>query len=478
MEERIELSNNHKLYFLEDDILLMSGDDALKHFVSGGNHVVINYDSILSLSKEAKKSVYIGSAKRFISDLNRFMKSPLVKTVEKDFFKLNDGSVLYFYDDSNKDLYQHSMHITRKPETEIHLRRHGIKYELPEFLTYGPEVLKKGIIDIDYYGKDPNNLRVLNDIIDVNERIIFNNQIVRINNQIFYRTFQNLSSNKEKTHYFPTHDESLFYLERLNPNDHTFWAKDLKESGTFKPRNLEQRLAMKNLLDPNLEFNFVAGGSGTGKTMLSYVAAINLILGNEHNRNIEGGVKNRIVLFKPNDLIGGKKRDLGFLKGDKYEKMFPGMRSYEDVHRDSGLTSKFSFLELLEKFDRSKNNDKNKLGDNYLPIDYPCLEMDNLIWGRGRTFTNCVVIADEPQDYTPYEMKQLVERMGVGTKLILSGDVEQIDGEDLDENFNGLTYVVKTMIQEPHPRMSLNLLFNSLRNDGSRIMRNKKAPRI
>ena len=474
----MENSSKNKTYFLEDDVLLLSGSDALKHFVTGGNRVVMNYDSILGLANSDRRSNYRGAAIRFISELNNFMSGPLVEKVDKDCIKLKDGSSLHFYDSSKQELYKTSTHITRKPQNEISLRRQNILYALPEFLRYGPEVLERGVIDIQYNKGNANNIKTLNEIVDVNDKVVFNNQIVRVNNQIYYRVSQNLKSNDRKTHYYPANDS--FGLRRIDLDNSNFWAENLKASGNFSPLNLEQRLTMMNLLDSDIDFSVVVGGSGTGKTMLSYVAAMNLILGNEKNRGLEGGAKSRIVLFKPNDILGSKDRDIGFLKGSKDEKMMPIMRSYEDVHRASGLSSKFTFYELMETFDRKgdSNKNKNKIGEFYLPTKDPCLEIDNLIWGRGRTFTNCVVIADEVQNYTPYEIKQLLERIGVGTKLILMGDVEQMDNEFLDENFNGLTYAVKIMTTEPHPRFSLNQLTQSFRADTARIMRSKRTPRL
>ena len=88
---------------------------------------------------------------------------------------------------------------------------------------------------------------------------------------------------------------------------------------TFQPRNLEQRLAWRNLTNQDLEVNFLTGGSGSGKTVLAYAAAFERILGNEKLRN-EGKIPEGIVIFKTNDIIGGKDRQFGFLRDSLDEK--------------------------------------------------------------------------------------------------------------------------------------------------------------
>jgi len=259
-------------------------------------------------------------------------------------------------------------------------------------------------------------------------------------------------------------------LVRLKPDNATY--EFIKYSANFKPRTLRQKIAMNNLSNPDIELHIVSGGSGSGKSVMSYFAAFNHILGNEKDRK-SGKVKDRIVLFKSNDIIGGKDREQGFLPGSKEEKDWPFMKSYQDAHNLCGLGN-IPFENMLEGF----KGEANRVGEGlYLPKRCPPIEIENLNYARGRTFENCVIIVDEAQNYTPFEMKQLIERVGVGSVIYLVGDPMQVDNPRLDTDYNGFVYAANLYFKNSHPRMSMIEFDKNFRSQSAEIMRAHKAPR-
>ena len=145
-------------------------------------------------------------------------------------------------------------------------------------------------------------------------------------------------------------------------------------------------LTIMNVSNPNIEVSFIEGGSGSGKTLCALIGAFNLVLGQEEQRNTKGGVKDRIVLFKPNDVLGGRNREIGHIPGDKDEKMWPIMRSYEDAFKCVGSVK---FTDLL----KTLKPENAKFGTKYfLPLKHPTVEIDNLIWGRGRTLKTALLM--------------------------------------------------------------------------------------
>ena len=115
-------------------------------------------------------------------------------------------------------------------------------------------------------------------------------------------------------------------------------------------------------------------------------------------------------------------RDIGFLPGTLEEKMLPWLAPIQDN------------LQFL------MGNDKKTL-DIYL--DNGTIELEALTYIRGRSIANAYIIIDEAQNLSSHEMKTILTRVGEGTKIILTGDIEQIDNVYVDETTNGLTHVIE-----------------------------------
>ena len=204
---------------------------------------------------------------------------------------------------------------------------------------------------------------------------------------------------------------------------------DYNEAFGLRPRNKEQRMALELLLDPDVLLVTVVGQAGTGKTLLALAAALETTL-NFHRYE-------RILVSRPIIPMG---KDLGFMPGDKDEKLMHWMQPI------------FDNLTLLMASPGQKSSDKKeesvKRKVEKLMLDN-VIELEALTYIRGRSIPNQYVIVDEAQNLTPHEVKTIVSRAGEGTKVVLTGDPEQIDNPYLDSSSNGLSYAVERMKGQP-----------------------------
>lgn len=177
-----------------------------------------------------------------------------------------------------------------------------------------------------------------------------------------------------------------------------------------KPRSAEQAFAMEMLLDPTIDLVTVTGKAGCGKTLLAIASAMH----NYHNR-----VYDKIIISRP---VESTSKDIGYLPGDKFEKMQPWLQPI------------FDNLDMLYK----------KKGRSYIEqmMSKGHLEVEALTYIRGRSLPNTVFIIDEAQNINYDEAKALITRMGENSKLILIGDLEQIDSAKLNEVTSGLANAV------------------------------------
>lgn len=183
----------------------------------------------------------------------------------------------------------------------------------------------------------------------------------------------------------------------------------------IKPRNVEQRFALDLLLDPEVSLVSLLGKAGTGKTLLALAAGLFQTVDRKGFR--------RLLVARPIFPMG---RDLGYLPGDLDEKLRPWMQPV------------FDNLEFL-----LGEGDESMGGAHPVDhlIDRGLLEIEALTYIRGRSLPRQFVIVDEAQNLTPHEVKTVITRAGEGTKLVLTGDPDQIDNPYVDAASNGLSYV-------------------------------------
>lgn len=193
----------------------------------------------------------------------------------------------------------------------------------------------------------------------------------------------------------------------------------------IQPRNVEQRMAMDLMLDPEVELITLVGKAGTGKTFLALAAAMALLLE-------RGNLYERVLISKPVISMG---KDVGFLPGDFETKMQPWMMSFFD-NLDQLFPPESGAL--------AKGATRDARTWETL-FDSRQLEIQAIATIRGRSISKAFMLIDEAQNLTPHEVKTIITRAANGTKVILAGDPFQVDNPFLDQHTNGLTYVAERL---------------------------------
>jgi PhoH-like ATPase len=185
----------------------------------------------------------------------------------------------------------------------------------------------------------------------------------------------------------------------------------------IEPRNAEQTFAFDALLRDEVQLVTLTGKAGTGKTLLALASALQ-----------QRQKYTQIFLARP--IVPLSNRDIGFLPGDIKEKIGPYMLPLFDnldVIKNKFTQSSKEFLKIEEMLKTEK------------------LIITPLAYIRGRSLSRIFFIVDEAQNLTPHEVKTIITRAGEDTKMVFTGDIEQIDSPYLDEKSNGLSYLTEKM---------------------------------
>ena len=164
----------------------------------------------------------------------------------------------------------------------------------------------------------------------------------------------------------------------------------------------------------------LVGRAGTGKTLLAIAAGLHKVA--------DERVYSRLLISRPVIPMG---RDLGYLPGTINEKLTPWMQPLYD-----------NFDLIFGTQEATGKPGYWRRGYEEL-IERGLLQIEPLTYIRGRSLPNEFLIVDEAQNLTPHEVKTILTRAGEGTKIILTGDIDQIDNPYVDAASNGLTYVVE-----------------------------------
>jgi PhoH-like ATPase len=189
-----------------------------------------------------------------------------------------------------------------------------------------------------------------------------------------------------------------------------------QECWGLKPRNFDQAMALFTLNNPELDLNILTGPAGSGKTLLALAVALHSII---ENRQYD-----KLIVARSTPPIA---EDIGFLPGTEEEKMTPWLAAFEDN------------LEILHGKDESP----------YSSIDYvkekANIQFKSLNFMRGRSFNNTFIIIDEAQSLTQFQLKSIITRVGQNSKIVLLGNLAQIDNNYINPLTSGLTYCVEKM---------------------------------
>ena len=206
-------------------------------------------------------------------------------------------------------------------------------------------------------------------------------------------------------------------LARYNPFTNKFKKVEKASNYGIQPRNAEQSFAFEVLNDPDVKLIGLTGKAGTGKTLLALASALK-----------QANVYKQILLARP--IVALANKDLGFLPGDEKQKVAPYMQPlFDNLHVIKGQFAPGGS-------DARKIDDLQKNGQ---------LVIEALAFIRGRSLSETFCIIDEAQNLTPHEIKTIITRAGEGTKMVFTGDIQQIDSPYLDAQSNGLAYMVDKM---------------------------------
>lgn len=206
-----------------------------------------------------------------------------------------------------------------------------------------------------------------------------------------------------------------------------------------QPRNKEQSFAFDLLMDPDIHLVTLTGQAGSGKTLCAIAAGMEqcitfskmfsnkpdtkhkqILAKKYHMMDEEEGLAfNKMVVSRPVQPMG---KDIGFLPGTMEEKMLPWLKPIQDNIQFIVGSDKIIMEQLMES---------------------GAIELEALTYIRGRSISNAFIIIDEAQNLTAHEVKTIITRAGEGTKVVLTGDIEQIDNVYTNETSNGLTYTIE-----------------------------------
>jgi len=222
----------------------------------------------------------------------------------------------------------------------------------------------------------------------------------------------NLAKQENHRHTNTKSIEKTYYMNQNKTIDFTSAQQKVKQRRKVEllPKTLNQENYILSLINKQTDVVVVSGPAGTGKTYLAMISAI---------KELQQGNINHIILTRPAVSVDDEKH--GFLPGDLTSKMEPWTRPLLDVLKEYYAQTEIKAM-----------------------LDEQIIEIAPLAFCRGRNFKNCWIILDEAQNATPSQLKMILTRIGLGSKLIITGDIEQTDRRTNQNGLLDLLYKLKT----------------------------------
>lgn len=228
---------------------------------------------------------------------------------------------------------------------------------------------------------------------------------------------------------FADSKKTALAVTKLSPQNETYLRliPDRKQLVSNKgARNREQQMALELLLDPSIPLVTINGALGTGKTFVALLGALHAVL--------DLKLYDQILISRK--FVHHSVKE-GFLPGNIDEKAEPWMKPF------------FSTIDAIMGVKDNSSSKAMPIKPHEFLIERGFVQCEHLSYIRGVTYNNKFILIDEAASLTPEEAKTIIGRVGENTKVVLLGDIEQIDDPYLDASSNGLTYAIDVWKDEP-----------------------------
>ena len=403
------MAKKRKVFILDTSVLLYD-KESIHSFP--GNDIIIPLVVLDELDRFKEKSGIIGESARYV---NRFLDNL------RSLGSLHKG-VKIENDQSIRVEINHSKTVPSSLDSSaVDNRIIGVADSLSGELDQKVIVVTKDI-----------NFRVKCDALNIQSEDYYKDRIVSSENQIYSGQSDIVVPNEVIDKFFDESEIDTSYLncDSLSPNQFIVGKSNAgsssmmgrvcndklvpvinesKDTMKVTPRNKEQKFALDLLVNPDIPLVTMIGIAGSGKTFLTLMCALSGL----QNKKYE-----RIIITRSMQAVG---KEIGFLPGSIKEKMDPWISPVMDNFRYA--FKDMTYFEMM----REKGQ----------------IEVAPLSFIRGRTFNNSFLIVDESQNSTIHELKTIITRVGENSKIVLLGDIEQIDTPYIDSLSNGLTIIIE-----------------------------------
>ena len=351
----------------------------------------------MDVSKSGKLYVYVPDKKpELIAGLssitdNAILQSALdIKNKFRDIFSESERKFTYT---------RRTILVTMDINLRVRAEGMGLQVAQYEFQSVDISNLDNDVLTLEVESEDIDNFYA-SKILEVNDADLSINKSVKL---VFKDNHKKSALGRVVT------IDGKTFIKKLNIPDHVLG---------IKPRNTEQKFAMDLLLDDNIKLVTLMGSAGTGKTLLTLSAGLMSVLEGRYDK---------LLISRPVMPLG---KDIGFLPGDIESKLDPYMRPFYDnldyIMMSGGVGKKYevSYEELFEN---------------------GTIQVEPITFIRGRSIPNQFIIIDESQNLSINELKAIITRCGENTKIVLTGDINQIDNPYISSSSNGLSVVAKKL---------------------------------
>ena len=415
-------SNKHKKLFIVDTSVLLYDKNCIKNLRD--NDVVIPLIVLEELDKFKSREGILGENSRYfnrflddlrskgslsegvyIEDINVNLKVEINQTwdiegLEKN---INDNIILAttkFVSDKFIDEYEKVLLITK--DINLRVKCDSIKLQSDDYYS-------------DYQFIEADNLFSGVTVIECDSETIgklYSNKYISMNKLNLDQTIHENECVVLKA--IDAESSSALCMRKFSALELVTSKSDLLKASGIEAKNKEQIFALNLLLDDKIPLVTLTGVPGSGKTYLTLMAAL---------KQIEKEKKKRIIFTRPIQTVG---KDIGFLPGTLNEKMAPWLAPIVDNFRNQ--FGDLSYFDLM--------------------MDKGTIDIAPLSYIRGRSFNDAIIIVDEAQNATVHELKTVITRTGKNSKIVLLGDIEQVDLPYVNKFSNGLTIVIEKLKEE------------------------------